>query len=380
MDAMKLLSAGLTLFLLACTDRPPPAMAVTEVYPLTHKARELQISADKGDASAQELLGWMYLKGMGVPIDNSKAAELFGKAAGKGNARAQRLMGHVTLTGTGVNRDPAAAMVWYRKAIAGGDAWANVGLIDARSQAEGNVSAAESLELLGKAERRLLPRADVRSAIGLYVLAKRMAIGPRADGPAMSRALEVLSKAADAGDAEAQRTMGEISLRGDGVVKDAEQSVVWYEKAAAQGDATSQVALAQIYADGAGLVGKNVARAKQMLERAAALNDPDAYFSLGQLYIDGIAVTKQSNVAAQWYQRAAVQGHSAAQNNLAVMYMEGDGVPKDLALAYAWFNIAAAGGHDRSKLNRERLELSGTDRELGQRMSADWKPGKVLKR
>ena len=59
------------------------------------KAVELyQKAADRGNADAQNNLGWLYQNGEGVPMDLDRAAELFQKAADQGNADAQF---HLTL-------------------------------------------------------------------------------------------------------------------------------------------------------------------------------------------------------------------------------------------------------------------------------------------
>jgi uncharacterized protein len=367
------------LGLTACSQKAP-SVRDPGTYPLAKRAMELQKSADAGDAGSLEALGWMHLNGMGVAVDEARAAALFKKSADLGNARAQRHMGHLYLYGGGVSRDFEVSAQWFKRAIAGGEGWGYVGLIDVRRRLEGNIPIGESLELLDKAVEKLLPLSDARSAIALYTIAKRRELGSMEKDPAMVRALEVLRKAADAGDADAQRTLGEIFRAGHGVVPNTETAVTWYEKSAAQGDAPSQVVLGEIYLKGQDLIRENVERARYWYERAAALNHVAALYQLGQIYGEGIGVPKQSAVAAQWYQRAAALRHSAAQNNLGVMYTEGDGVPKDAVLAYAWFNLAAADGLAVAKENRDGVELSASEREVAQILSAGWKIGQVLKR
>jgi uncharacterized protein len=378
---MKLLLISLAaLLLVGCTEKQPAPKGGQNEYPLAKLAFELEKKVDGGDAGSQELLGWMYLNGMGVAIDPKRAADLFRKAAAQGNARAQRHMGHLTLYGHGVDRDPAAAIVWFKKAVAGGEGWAYLGLLDARRRVEGELALGESFDMIANAEEKLMPQTDARSAIALYSVAKRVTAGPVQKHAGMTRALEILTKAAGAADADAQRTLGEIHKRGDGVPQDIQVAVSWFEKAAAQGDAPAQVELGAIYLAGEGFVSKNVERARYWYEKSAAMNHVSAQYALGQIYGEGTGVTKQSALAAQWYQRAAAQRHSDAQNNLGVMYTEGDGVPKDMVLAYAWFNLAAAEGHTVAKDNRDRIELNTADLEVAQKLSTGWKIGQVLKR
>ena len=53
------------------------------------KAAEFfQKAADRGNARAQDRLGWLYEHGRGVPQDLEKAKELYQKAADQGNEAA----------------------------------------------------------------------------------------------------------------------------------------------------------------------------------------------------------------------------------------------------------------------------------------------------
>ncbi|MBL8517306.1 MAG: sel1 repeat family protein [Betaproteobacteria bacterium] len=368
----------LAVVLLASCSQKVPSPSDASNYPLAKRALELQKRADAGDASSQEMLGWMALNGMGIPRDIPRAGALFRKSAEQGNARAQRHMGHLALNGAG--GDPADAIKWFQRSIQGGEGWAYIGLIDARRRAEGKVKLSDSIDMLGKAEDMLKSKKDGRSGLALYIVAKRSAVGPLGKGPEMDRVLAILGPAAEAGDADAQRTLGEILQKGDGGQQDIHLSIAWYEKAANQGDAPAQFALGSIFSHGSGLVSKNLEHARQWYEKAAALDHAHAQFALGQIFDEGLGTTRQSALAAQWYQRAAAQRFPDAQNNLGTLYATGQGVPKDLILAYAWYNLAAADGHDVAKDNRERVELKPSELEEAEKLSANWKVGQVLKR
>lgn len=86
------------------------------------------------------------------------------------------------------------------------------------------------------------------------------------------------------------------------------QAVKWYAKAAAQGYAPAQNALALMY-----WAGRGVAR------------DDAAAFAL--------------------FQKAADAGLTSAQHNLGLMYLEGKVVARNEALGDAWLRVAAAGGN-----------------------------------
>ena len=116
---------------------------------------------------------------------------------------------------------------------------------------------------------------------------------------------------AEAGDAEAQNTLGNKYRLGQGVSEDDAQAVSWYRKAAQQGHAKAQ-------------------------------------YSLGWMYDNGRGVPQNYATAVSWYRKAAQQGFAKAQNNLGSMYYWGRGVPKNLVNAYMWANLAAAQGSENA--------------------------------
>ncbi|MER9835203.1 sel1 repeat family protein [Mesorhizobium sp. M0145] len=76
--------------------------------------------AENGDAIAEFNLGFLYSKGLGVPMDYSKAAEWWTKAAKQNMAVAQVNLGLLYSWGKGVQRDDAkAAELWHGAATQG---------------------------------------------------------------------------------------------------------------------------------------------------------------------------------------------------------------------------------------------------------------------
>jgi TPR repeat protein len=132
--------------------------------------------------------------------------------------------------------------------------------------------------------------------------------------PSPENRLTELQKKADAGDAEAQFTLGEMYYKDEGVPKDAVKAVEWYQKAAAQGHAEAQ-------------------------------------YNIGEMYDRGEGVPKNYTKAVEWYkkamesfQKAAAQGHADAQYYLGVMYYYGKSVPKNAAKAIEWYQKASSTG------------------------------------
>lgn len=77
-------------------------------------------AAQRGDATAQEDLAWMYYTGTGVPLDYSEAAKWVQLAAEQGFARAQLDLGYLYEQGKGVSQDYVSAFAWYKAAEDGG--------------------------------------------------------------------------------------------------------------------------------------------------------------------------------------------------------------------------------------------------------------------
>ena len=78
--------------------------------------REFKPLAEQGDADAQNSMGWMYQKGLGVPQDFKTALKWYTLAAEQGNAYAQYNLGHMYTNGKGVPQDNKTAVKWFRLA------------------------------------------------------------------------------------------------------------------------------------------------------------------------------------------------------------------------------------------------------------------------
>jgi len=75
--------------------------------------------ADRGDARAQTMLGFMYEYGRGVPQDYAEAAYWYACAAERGHATAQYLLGLMYDKGHGTIRSGVLAHKWLNLAAAG---------------------------------------------------------------------------------------------------------------------------------------------------------------------------------------------------------------------------------------------------------------------
>ena len=81
-------------------------------------ARKVWLSdAEKGDKKAQNYLGEIYERGLGIAPDYKTAANWYQRAADQGYAPAQINLGNLYENGLGVSQDMDIALSWYRKAF-----------------------------------------------------------------------------------------------------------------------------------------------------------------------------------------------------------------------------------------------------------------------
>lgn len=107
--------------------------------------------ANEGDATAQNYVGEIYQKGLGLEPQYDLAADWFRKAAIQGHPRAQINLGYLYESGLGVEKNAVEAINWYRKATGLDESLALFGrqkqeeLEALRMQSESNRQEIESL-------------------------------------------------------------------------------------------------------------------------------------------------------------------------------------------------------------------------------------------
>ena len=73
-------------------------------------------AAQEGDAIAQNNIGSLYMKGVGVSQNYEEARKYYEQAAVQGHAKAQYALGEMYRSGLGVDKDEDIACVWFGKA------------------------------------------------------------------------------------------------------------------------------------------------------------------------------------------------------------------------------------------------------------------------
>ena len=124
----------------------------------------------------------------------------------------------------------------------------------------------------------------------------------------VNESIEQMTETAQAG-VEAMFNLGVAYDFGDGVERDMEQAIMWYE-------------------------------------RAAACGDVRAMFNLGVTYDIGDGVEMDDAQAVAWYEQAAEAGSDKAMFNLGIMYYNGEGVEADEDMAVAWLERAVEAGYE----------------------------------
>ncbi|MDO8804050.1 MAG: SEL1-like repeat protein [Elusimicrobiota bacterium] len=173
------------------------------------------------------------------------------------------------------------------------------------------------------------------------------------------RTTEEYRKAAEQGDAAAQFKMGQIYLRGEGVLQDMSLAAGWYLKAAQQGHPEAQFNAGLLCAKGQGGIPKDDAKAAEWYLKSATQGLAVAQYELGRALLRGAGVPPDKSAAAGWIRKAAEQGNARAEFDLGQMYSRGDGVPGDLGQAGSWWLKAAEQGHSGAQFNIGLLYAKG---------------------
>jgi uncharacterized protein len=193
-------------------------------------------------------------------------------------------------------------------------------------------------------------------------------------------AIAQLQAKADAGDADAQVSLGRAYEDGNGVPKNDRQAVRWYRVAAEQGNAKAQDDLGLMFRSGLG-VDQDKTEAVKWYRKAAQQENPNAMFNLGTAYYNGDGVAADEIAAYAWFLLAQQFGSSSATDaakhmkdeagnhepdaleKIGDMYQKGDELPQRAGEAINWYHKAAENGEGRVQVKLAKLLLqdrSGT--------------------
>ncbi len=252
---------------------------------------DMEEVANNGDQAAMEHLATAYLNGEdGVDENPEKAYFWFVKLAETGDDRAMFNVGLFTAKGYGTERDFVKAAEWMQRAADNGD---------------------EDAEECAAEYRKLA---------------------------------EAIDKAKD-GDAQAQAGLagglmklgGSLEQAGEG--NDWKESVMWAEKAVAQGNPDGCWVLALAYHHGRG-VDEDIPKAIKLYQKGAEAGSPACQHNLGCEYMSGINVKKDAHKGFELIKKAAEQGYGFAMRDLGKCYQFASGTPGNMKTAVEWYEKA----------------------------------------
>ncbi|HET6931769.1 MAG TPA: tetratricopeptide repeat protein [Candidatus Acidoferrum sp.] len=228
----------------------------------------LWLGAAQNKPDAQFALGYLYEHGKSLPLDFSKAAENYRKAALKGYSPAENNLGGLYRLGNGVPRDMAVAFQWYQRAAQHGNrvAQQNLGTFFYLGYATPVDYAEAAKWFRASAEQSF---AEGQSSLA-YCYLKGLGV-PHDDSEAARWAL----LAARQGQARAEALLAYLYERGSGgLALDYAEAYAWYSRSIAAGEnanAERLKALAQV------MTRKQIDEAKSLLStQSVAVRDGGA--------------------------------------------------------------------------------------------------------
>ncbi|KAL1970204.1 hypothetical protein VTN77DRAFT_5364 [Rasamsonia byssochlamydoides] len=259
---------------------------------------------------------------LGLEVDPKEAFVLYQSAAKQGHAEsAYRTavcceLGHEE--GGGTKRDVLKAVQWYRRAAALGNtpAMYKMGIILLKGLLGQQKNPREGLTWL----KRAAEQADEENPHALHELALLYENPGNNDfivrDEEYSRQLFI--QAAELGYKFSQFRLGQAYEYGlMGCPVDARQSIIWYTRAAAQGEHQSELALSGWYLTGAeGILQQSDTEAYLWARKAASAGLPKAEYAMGYFTEVGIGVPSNLEDAKRWYWKAASQNFPKARERL----------------------------------------------------------------
>lgn len=245
------------VFVLVCSgcvpkDGAKPSVAKaapdTKSEPMSKELQEtIRIAEENNDPNAQLLVGIAYQLGALVEKDDARAAYWYTKASNNGNSTAQNQLALMYLNGEGVAEDDMEAFRLFKLAAANGNDKAQLYYaVMLENGYGGSVDAYQVIKWLQLSAEQDNPTAQERLGIMLYIGEAKVRNFPLAH--------KWLVAAYDNSNSNwASHYLGEMSLNGDGVRQNSKMAALRFSRAAENGFALSQLALAKLYAAGEGV-------------------------------------------------------------------------------------------------------------------------------
>jgi len=155
-----------------------------------------------------------------------------------------------------------------------------------------------------------------------------------------------LQKAAEQKNLRAISWLGFLSANGYGVPQDQAKAFQYYLTAAMGGnDVSDEMQVAERYARGNGVNASDV-ESLSWYDKAAAHGNAQAALEAGLDYFNGKGSTKDPETAFRYFLQASYHDLAPAQYYLAYFYWNGIFVPRDPVQAYKWIQLANRRDHE----------------------------------
>jgi TPR repeat protein len=248
---------------------------------------------------------------LGLPVDTKEAFLLYQSAAKAGHAEAAYRTAVCCELGNedggGTKRDALKAVQWYRRAAALGNtpAMYKMGIILLKGLLGQQKNPREAVPWL----KRAAERADEENPHALHELGLMYSSTNNNDFIVRDEeySMQLFTQAAELGYKFSQYRLGAAYEFGYmGCVVDTRQSIIWYTRAAAQGEHQSELALSGWYLTGAeGILQQSDTEAYLWARKAASAGLAKAEYAMGYFTEVGIGVPSNMEDAKRWYWRAS---------------------------------------------------------------------------
>jgi enhanced entry protein EnhC len=280
--------------------------------------------AEKGDATAQMKLGYIYDEGLLGEQNRQLASEWYTKSAQQGHPIGQFLLAKLYQQGDiGKYPDYQKAQYWY-----------------------------------GKAENKL-PQAALARGFVLDTFMNRY-----------KQAVKSYQIAAEAKLPLAYYNLGLAYQIGKDRPIDMEKAVFWYEEAAEQGQPDAIALLARLHWTGQANGGQS--KALTLFKQAADLKHKDALYQMGLFAETGVLTDVDMNQAVNYYRQAAKQGNDKASLALARIYQYGLTGQADMDKARSIYEQLAKNNNAFAQYQLAMLDMSGHPSEEQAKSAQKW--------
>ena len=239
-------------------------------------------AAQKDYAAAKARMGYAYLIGEGVSVDYSTAYNYLYDAANEGNAYAIGKLADMYYYGVGVEENNNTAIDLYKKGVELGDAYCMTQVATMYLYGYG---ASVDYNLTYKYYSMAAEKNDPTGQCGVGLCYM--------DGYGVTKnpatAFSWFKKAADQDDAYGQWNVAKCYYFGEGVTKNSSQYFSYLSKAANNGYVEAMTQLGYEYCSGENVPGKRADYEESLkwYNKAAARDDAQAQAFLGNAYFDG---------------------------------------------------------------------------------------------